>query len=48
MEVLHSFQIMYYLPKVFVVKVAFHRKANTFRNENTQLTLVNSLKSTLQ
>lgn len=48
MEMLHYLQSMHYLPKVFVVKVAFQRKANTFRNENTQLSLVNSLKSTLQ
>lgn len=48
MEMLHYLQIMHYLPKVFAVKVAFQRKANTFRNENTQLALVNSLKSTLQ
>lgn len=48
MEMLHYFQTMHYLPKVFVVKVAFQRKANNFRNENTQLACVNRLKSTLQ
>lgn len=45
---LHYLQTMHYLPKVFVVKVAFQRTANAFRNENTQLALANSLKSTLQ
>lgn len=48
MEMSHYLRTMHYLLKVFVVKVAFQRKANTFRNENTQLALINSLKSTLQ
>lgn len=45
---LNELQTMHCLPKVFVVKVAFQRKPNAFRNENIQLELVNSLKSTLQ
>lgn len=45
---LHELQTMHCLPKVFVVKVEFQRKPNAFRNENIQLKLVNSLKSTLQ
>lgn len=48
MEMLRYRQTMHNLPKVFVVKAAFQRKANTFRNENTQPVFANSLKSTLQ
>lgn len=48
MEMLHYIQTMHYLPKVFIVNVLFQRKGNNFRNENTQLVPVNSLKSTLQ
>lgn len=48
MEMLHYLQTMHYLPKVFIVNVLFQRKGNNFRNENSQLVPVNSLKSTLQ
>lgn len=48
MEMFHYVQTMHYLPNVFILNVLFQRKGNNFRNENTQLVPVNSLKSTLQ